>query len=293
MTGPSPFEPRFQTIGGHRMHYVDEGAGEPLVFVHGNPTWSFFFRGLIAGLKGSRRCVAPDHIGCGLSDKPGDNAYAYTLKSRVDDLEALLDRLDLTRGLTLVLHDWGGMIGMAYACRRPDRVKRLVLLNTAAFLLPEGKGLPGILRLARTPLGALLIRGFNAFAVGTARIACTKRRLPPEVARAYAAPYDSWANRIATLRFVQDIPLAPGDSAWETAKSVDDSLHRFSTTPALILWGARDPVFDPGFLAEWRRRLPDARVREFPEAGHYLLEDEPEECLAEIQAFLAAAPARR
>ncbi|HVE14212.1 MAG TPA: alpha/beta fold hydrolase [Elusimicrobiota bacterium] len=285
-----PFAPRFADVGGARMHYVDEGAGEPLVMVHGNPSWSFFFRSLILGLRGEKRCVAMDHVGCGLSDKPGDERYAYTLRRRVDDLEALLEKLGLDRDLTMVLHDWGGMIGMAYASRHPDRVKRLVFLNTAAFLLPPGKRLPWTLRLARRPLGAVLIRGFNAFARGTARIGCPKRPMPPDVLAAYLAPYDSWANRIATLRFVQDIPLLPGDPAYDVAKAVDYGLPRFARTPAIILWGAKDPVFDADFLAEWRNRLPAAKVREFPDAGHYLLEDEPEAALAEIRSFLAANP---
>ena len=137
-----PFESRWLTVGGHRYHYVDEGRGEPIILVHGNPTWSFFFRTLIAGLRDGYRVIAVDHIGCGLSDKPGDNHYDYVLERRVADLEALLDHLELGESLTFGLHDWGGMIGAAVALRRVDRVKRIMLFNTAAFLSPRGKPLP-------------------------------------------------------------------------------------------------------------------------------------------------------
>ena len=125
--------------GGLRLHYIDEGEGEPVIMLHGNPSWSFLYRNLIDSLRGSHRVIVPDHIGCGLSDKPDDSQYAYTLKSRVDDLEALLDHLGLDRELTLVLHDWGGMIGMTYAARHPERIARLVVTNTAAFHLPAAK----------------------------------------------------------------------------------------------------------------------------------------------------------
>ena len=267
------------------MHYVDEGAGDPVVMVHGNPSWSFYFRDLIKALKDDYRVIAPDHVGMGLSDKPGDRAYRYTLKSRVDDLEAFLERLHINENVTLVLHDWGGMIGMAYACRHPERVKRLVILNTAAFGLPPGKKLPGALRLCRdSKLGALLVRGFNAFSLGATYLGARKMR--PEIRRAYTAPYDSWANRIATLRFVQDIPLSPKDESFEAVENVQEGLQRFQATPMLICWGGKDFVFDEFFLQEWLRRFPKADLHRFPEAGHYVLEDAGDEISKLVRAFL-------
>src|ERR1700730_9125742 len=121
---------------GLRLHYLDEGSGEPVVMVHGNPTWSFYYRNLVEALSGQYRTIALDQIGCGLSDKADDSKYSYTLESRVADLEALLDHLEVDREITLVVHDWGGMIGMTYAARHPERIARLVILNTAAFPLP-------------------------------------------------------------------------------------------------------------------------------------------------------------
>lgn len=287
-----PFESHFLDREGLRYHYLDEGEGAPVVMVHGNPTWSFYFRALVKGLRGAFRCVVPDHIGCGLSDKPAEDRYEYVLERRVDDLESLLDHLGLIGGITLVLHDWGGMIGMACALRRPQRIARLVILNTAAFLLPPGKSLP--LRLwalhGRNPLASVLVRGLNLFAWGATHVA-TAKRLPHEVRAALTAPYDSWAHRIATLRFVQDIPLRPGDRSYDLAKSVDENLHRLRDLPMLICWGERDFVFDAHFLNEWRRRFPAAEVHAFPDAGHYVLEDAAQEVVALVRGFLDRHPA--
>jgi haloalkane dehalogenase len=280
--------------GGLKLHYIDEGDGEPVVMLHGNPSWSFLYRNLIDALRGSHRVVVPDHIGCGLSDKPDDSEYSYTLKSRVDDLEALLEHLGLDRELTLVLHDWGGMIGMAYAARHPERIGRLVVANTAAFHLPASKALPLALAICRSSvLAAPLVRGVNAFCHGTASIGCKRARMPPDVRRAYVYPYDSWAHRIAILRFVQDIPLRPSDPSYDLVTRTQDRLHLLASVPMLILWGMRDFVFDHHFLEEWRRRFPSAVVHRFALAGHYLFEDEVEATRALVQQFLAAQPAIR
>jgi pimeloyl-ACP methyl ester carboxylesterase len=280
--------------GGLRYHYLDEGEGEPVVMVHGNPTWSFYYRGLVEALRTSYRTIVPDHIGCGLSDKPDDSRYDYTLESRIADLEALLDHLGLDGGLTLVVHDWGGAIGLGYATRHPERVARLVILNTAAFHLPKTKAFPRPLWLCRdTPLGAFLVRGLNAFCRGTARIGCTRRPLSRDLRDAYCAPYDSWAHRIAVHRFVQDIPLRPGDRSSATLTRIQDGLAALAGVPALIAWGMKDFVFDHHFLEEWGRRFPRAEVHRFPQAGHLILEDEGEQVVPLVRSFLAAHPAFR
>ena len=280
--------------GGLRYHFLDEGQGEPVVMVHGNPSWSFYYRRLVEALSHSYRTIVPDHIGCGYSDKPGDAAYEYTLKSRVDDLEALLEHLGVDGGITLVLHDWGGMIGMTYATRHPERIARLVVLNTAAFHLPRGKAFPWPLWLCRdSPLGAALVRGANLFARGTARIGCQHHPLSGDVRDAYIAPYDSWVHRIAIHRFVQDIPLRPGDRSFELVTEVQNRLDRLAEVPTLIGWGMKDFVFDHHFLAEWERRFPRAEVHRFPHAGHYVLEDEAETLVPLIASFLAAHPVVR
>jgi haloalkane dehalogenase len=280
--------------GGLRLHYIDEGSGEPVVMLHGNPTWSFLYRHLIDRLSAQYRVIVPDHIGCGLSDKPGDSRYGYTLASRVDDLERLLEHLGLDRDLTLVMHDWGGMIGMTYAARHPERIVRLVVCNTAAFQNPPSKPLPRALAIGRDwPLGAFLIRGLNAFCLGAAAIGCKRRPLSRELRKAYVAPYDSWSHRIAIHRFVQDIPLQKGDPSYALVSWVEDRLHLLASVPMLILWGMNDFVFNHVFLDEWVRRFPAAEVQRFDGAGHYLFEDDPVAIDGRISDFLAGhAPVR-
>ena len=284
-----PFAPNFFDRGdGIRMHYVDEGPRDaaPVVMVHGNPSWSFYFRDLIRALSPRLRVIAPDHVGCGRSDKPADAQYAHRLASRVDDLDALLEHLGVRERLTLVLHDWGGMIGMGYATRHPERIARLVILNTAAFPLPASKPLPWTLWLGRnTALGALMVRGLNAFSRGAIRW-CVTRPLAPEVMAGYLEPYDSWAHRLAVLRFVQDIPLRPSDPSWGPVSATADRLSLFAKTPMLICWGDRDFVFDHHFLAEWTRRFPEAALHRFPEAGHYVLEDAGREIIPLVDRFI-------
>lgn len=269
------------------MHYLDEGPrdGEPLVLVHGNPSWSFFWRSLVLGLRDRYRVIVPDHLGCGLSAKPDETRYRYTLASRRDDLGRLLDHLNLP-SVTLVLHDWGGMIGLAWAVRHLERLKRLVLLNTAGFPLPATTRIPWSLWLARQPfLGAFLVRGLNLFSSGAVRY-CTTKPLSPDVAAGYLFPYQSYRDRLAVQRFVQDIPLSPREEAWPVLAEVEGAFDRLRQVPTLILWGEKDFVFDLHFLAEWERRLPGAAVRRYPEGGHYLLEDEGPAVLTEIKQFL-------
>ena len=285
-----PFEERFFERDGLRQHYLDEGSGEPIVMVHGNPTWSFYYRELVRALRGDYRTIAPDHIGCGLSDKPDDARYRYTLSQRVADLEALLEHLDLGKSLTLVGHDWGGMIAMAWAVRHPDRVARIVLMNTAAFHLPDDMRMPPSLAFVRnTRLASFLVRRFNLFSRGAAWLA-PARRLRKEVRDAYCAPYDTWENRIATLRFVQDIPLAPGDAAYDTVSEVANGLGRFCETPVLLLWGEKDFVFKPEVLPIFEQVWPHAEAHRFPRAGHYVLEDARDEILPIVRDFLARHP---
>jgi haloalkane dehalogenase len=283
-----PFAGRYLDLDGLRLHYLDEGSGEPVLMLHGNPTWSFYYRNLVIALQGRYRCIVPDHMGCGLSDKPGDDRYAYTLERRVEDLTRLLDSLKIDSKITLVLHDWGGMIGMAFAVRNPARIRRLVILNTAAFHLPKEKRFPIVLRICRdTILGALLVRGLNAFSLAASFVGCKKNPMPRELRRAYRLPYDSWQNRIATLRFVQDIPLLPGDRSYQLVSDTESGLAAFKELPMAIFWGEKDFVFDRTFLGEWKRRFPKAEVHSYPDAGHYILEDMKDEVIPLIEDFLA------
>jgi haloalkane dehalogenase len=282
-----PFKSHYLDINGLKYHYIDEGQGDPIVMVHGNPTWSFYYRELIKALSGHYRSIVPDHIGCGLSDKPGFVDYDYRLRSRIDNLEHLLDALVVDQKITLILHDWGGMIGMAYALRYPEKIRRVVLMNTAAFLPPATKRIPLRLSFIRNsgPLAALAVLGCNLFAIGALRMA-SEKGLSAEVKNGLIAPYNCWNNRIATLKFVQDIPLTPKDPSYHLVKQVDNQLHILSKLPMLICWGANDFVFDHDYLAEWQRRFPEAEVHLFPDAGHYVLEDVSEKIILLTQDFL-------
>ena len=284
-----PFESHYHQVDGGRLHYIDEGEGTPVVMVHGNPSWSFYYRNVVSALKDRYRCIVPDHIGCGFSDKPSADAYGYSLQNRIDDLSSLLDETVPGQQVDLIVHDWGGAIGCGWAGRHPERVRRLVVLNTGAFRNPNGQKIPPSLKLIRnTPLGRLLVQGFNAFSAGATRMAVT-RPMPKAVRAAYTAPYSTWADRIATLRFVQDIPLGPDDPAWHPLIETESNLERLKAHPMLICWGEKDFVFTTDFLAEWQRRFPDASVTTYPNGGHYILEDEAEDVVTRIERFLDAS----
>lgn len=288
--GEYPFTGHLLDCDGLRYHYVDEGHAVDderrqrpvLLFVHGNPTWSFAWRNFIKAFSSAFRCVAVDHIGCGRSDKP--QRYEYTLANHVSNLTRLIDRLDL-RDITLVGHDWGGCIGMGAAVARPDRFSRFVLANTAAF---RSTMIPLRIAACRLPLlGALGVRGCNGFA-RAAQWMAVERRLPPAVRRGYLAPYDSWANRIATHEFVRDIPLKPSHRSYQTLAEIESGLQQFVDHPLLLCWGERDWCFTTAFLDEWQRRFPRAEVERYPLANHYVFEDASAAMIARVSRFLDA-----
>jgi cis-3-alkyl-4-acyloxetan-2-one decarboxylase len=286
VTNLYPFNGRFLDRGGIRLHYLDEGDGPAVVMLHGNPSWSFYYRNLVLALRRRHRCVVPDHIGCGLSDKPSTEQYDYSLKSRIADLDALLERLGV-KECSLIVHDWGGMIGMAWAVRNVQRVRRLVILNTAAFHIPKSKRLPLALWFGRNSwLGTWLIRGLNLFCRRAASIGVQRKPMAADVRAEYLRPYDSWQNRIAISKFVQTIPLKPGDPGYEIVTEVEQGLPNLQAVPMLIAWGLRDFVFDHHFLAEWEQRFPDAEVMRFEDCGHYILEDAAKEVIPRICNFL-------
>jgi haloalkane dehalogenase len=249
--------------------------------VHGNPSWSYLYRNLVSALCDRYRCIVPDHLGCGFSDKP--QRYPYRLGNHLDNLDHLLAALVPDGPVRLIVHDWGGAIGMGWAGRHPEQMAGAVVLNTAAFPSPR---LPLRIAVCRWPLlGALLVRGLNGFARAAVHMAVT-RRLRPEIAAGFLAPYDSWRHRVALHRFVQDIPMGPAHPSWSTLKAIEQSLAAI-TCPLLFCWGGADFCFDRSFYDEWRRRFPAAEAHFFDEAGHYVLEDALAETLPPIERFLA------
>jgi haloalkane dehalogenase len=285
-----PFQARFVPTPHGRMHYVEAGAGTPLLCVHGNPTWSFFYRHLVRALSDEARVVAPDLIGFGLSEKlqrPGD----YSLEGHVQDLGALVESLDL-RDLTLVVHGWGGPVGLGVAVRFPERVRALVVMNSFAFV-PSGNGdglrVPRLARLARVPvLGEELVQGLGMLhRVGLPGGLARGDPRRAQVLRAYRVVQASWEERAGALAFPR---LLPPDAPQEVMRllEAEDRYLRGFHGPSLLLWGSRDRAFGPSLIEAWRARLPQAQVVEIPDAGHLLLEDAHEEVTAHIRAFLRA-----
>ncbi|MCH7873017.1 MAG: alpha/beta fold hydrolase [Planctomycetes bacterium] len=275
------------------MHYLDEGSGPPLLMLHGNPTWSFYFRDLVKGLRDQYRVIVPDHIGCGLSDKP--RQYPYTLSTHIDNVERLVDHLGLA-SVTLMVHDWGGPIGFGWAVRHPNLVSALTVFNTAAFLdgtMPTSPGAPGALpvriRVSGWPvLGTIAVLWFNAFARAATRMAVHKHeRMTTEVRRGYLLPYDTPDHRIAVLCFVRDIPFTPRVPSYRVFEEIESGLAQFRDRPMTIFWGMRDFCFTPKFLSEWVRRFPGATVHRYDDAGHYVIEDAHERIVPILRQFLS------
>ena len=250
-----PYTSHEHCVGGHTLRYLDEGTGpEVLLCVHGNPTWSFYWRSVVERFSPSHRVIAVDHIGCGRSDKPPRTEFPYTLASHRDNLVSLIDSLELDR-ITLVAHDWGGAIGLTSMLQRRDKLRRIVLLNTAAFPPPY---IPHRIAACRLPiLGSIAVRGFNAFARAAISMAMARTKMAPAVAEGMLAPYDSWQNRVAIDSFVRDIPLSPSHPTYQTLADLETHLPTVATVPSLLVWGMQDWCFRPECL----RRFQSRRVR--------------------------------
>ena len=274
------------SAGPVQMHYLDEGTGPVVLLLHGNPTWSFYYRNLVHALTAAGyRCIVPDHVGCGLSDKPQD--YPYTLQRRIEDVGRLLDYLDIRR-FSLVVHDWGGAIGCGLAGRRPAALDKLVLLNTGAF---RSKRIPPRIAAVKVPLlGEAIIRGLNGFA-GPAALMSVRIPLAPAVRAGLLWPYRSWADRVAVWNFVKDIPLHPSHPSYAALLEVESGLEQLADKPVQIVWGGKDFCFNRHFLARWREIFPQAAVQLYRQHGHYILEDGGREVAQQITAFLDAPSA--
>lgn len=287
-----PFPSQFiELTGGIRMHYVESGAApdnsinnQPTVLcVHGNPTWSFTYRRVLAELSPKVRVVAVDHVGCGLSDKP--QQYPYSLEQHIANLVQLITQLDLRR-VTLLVHDWGGAIGLGAGLRVLERIEGAVILNTAAFPPPY---LPLRIAACRIPLvGNWAMRQLNLFALAALKM--TIHRLPKLDARVAAgliAPYSNWANRVAIARFVQDIPRTPSDATWQLLANIEKQLPRYADRPVRLVWGMHDWCFRPECLHRFQQLLPHAETEELSDVGHYVMEEAADEVLTAIRSQLA------
>ena len=280
-----PFQSHFFPVGGHQMHYIDEGQGDIIVMVHGNPTWSYYYRRLITLLAKKHRVIAIDHIGCGLSDKPQD--YDYCLQNHINNLDALLSHIGV-KSFSLVVHDWGGAIGMGVAVKRSSALQRVMVLNTAAF---RSKRIPLRISVCRWPvIGVPLVRGLNGFA-GPAVWMAVQKKMGKDTANAFLAPYNSWHNRVAVAAFVQDIPLTETHPSYQSLLRVEKGLEKFqeSKIPMLICWGGKDFCFNKHFYDEWCLRFPEAECHYYKDSGHYILEDSFDEIAPLADSFFGSA----
>jgi haloalkane dehalogenase len=281
-----PYESRAISLDGLRYAYVDQGAGETLLAVHGNPTWSFYWRDLIREMSPQYRVIAVDHMGCGRSDKPRD--YPYRLARHVENLVRFVRELDL-RDVTLLAHDWGGAIGLGAALAEPDRFARFVMFNTAAF---RSDRMPWRIRACRVPaVGRWAVQGLNGFARAALTMATSKHdRMTPAVRAGLLAPYDNWAHRQAIFRFVEDIPMSPAHPSYAKLWEIERGLPSLADRPWQFIWGMRDWCFTPAFLERLLEFIPRAEVHRLADAGHYVAQDSHETIVPLLRQFIEAHP---
>lgn len=275
------------------MHYVEKNSSgdkrendqaliPPVLMVHGNPTWSFYYRELVQRLSDRFRSIAVDHIGCGLSEKPAH--FNYCLESHINNLVEFIDKKELSE-INLVVHDWGGAIGLGAATKMPERFAKIVILNTAAFPPPY---IPRRIQACRIPLlGTIAVRGFNLFAWAAIYMATERKGgLKKQVAKGMLAPYDRWSNRVAIDRFVKDIPTSENDPTWKLLSEIESNLDRLKHLPIQLIWGMKDWCFRPECLERFEQHFPDARVQRIEDAGHYVIEDATEQVCELVDSFL-------
>lgn len=276
-----PFEAHHLDLPGGRMHYLDEGQGPPVVMVHGNPTWSYLYRHLIQRLAPRYRCIAPDHLGFGLSEKPSGRPIRP--QEHAQNLQVLIDSLGL-EGITLVVQDWGGPIGLSFAIEQPERVARLVILNTWLWPVDDDWYYRLFSGFMGGPVGRLLIRRLNFFARAVMPMAYgDRKRLTPEIHRHYLRPLGSAEERLQCLTFPREII---GSTGW--LRSLWNRREVLREKPALIVWGMKDIGFREKELAVWTGALPGAEVVRLTGVGHYLQEEAPGELGEAVERFLSA-----
>ncbi|KAA3609716.1 MAG: alpha/beta fold hydrolase [Calditrichaeota bacterium] len=262
-----------------KMHYVDEGSGDPIVMVHGNPTWSYLYRHMIKGLSGNNRCIAMDHIGFGLSDKPHD--WSYLPEQHAENLEALLENLDL-ENITLVVQDWGGPIGLSYALKHPQKIKNLVIMNTWVW---PAKGDPHYEKFSGFmggTIGQFLIRNFNFFAKVVMKKAYgDTSKLTKEIHSHYLNPLDTPAHRKGSWVFPKEII---GSNDW--LEKLWSQREKIADKPSLILWGMKDIAFRENELNKWEDLLKKHTVKKLEDVGHFVQEELASEICPLIDDFI-------
>jgi haloalkane dehalogenase len=270
----------YVTLRQGRMHYVDAGAGPVILFVHGTPTHSYEYRHLIRALSRTHRCIAPDHLGFGRSDRPA--AFAYSPEAHAEALREFVDKLGLTR-FTLVVHDFGGPIGLPLALADDSRVDRVVIMNSWSWPLNDDRKMARSAALVTGGLGRFLYRYANA----SLRLIMPsaygdKRKLTKQIHREYLKVFEDREARVLVLHALAKALL--GSQAHY--QSLLDRIGALRHRPVLVVWGMKDSAFQPYQLDRWQALLPNARIARIDSAGHWPHEEEPERVVAEIERFL-------
>lgn len=282
--GLFPFTPHYYSHQGVDLHYVDEGSGDPVAMIHGDPTWGFLYRNFVPPLSQRYRCIVPDQMGMGKSAVPQERSL-YRLEQHCANLEALLLHLDV-RDITLVLHDWGGPVGLGFATRQPERIKRLVLMNTWAFAPWPGGPFPRLLEIIRSERGeAFVLRKNGYLEPALSGTTYHTEKLTNAVMEAYRAPFPTPESRLAMLCWSRDIPVQETDVSYAEMKRIENRLSLFQEIPILLVWGMQDPVIPASVLRHWQRLFPHATTREIEDASHFLQEDAPERIVQWIEKF--------
>lgn len=271
-----PFGSHFYNTKLGKMHYLDEGEGDPIVFIHGNPSWSFQFRNVIKQLSKTHRCIAPDLIGFGLSDKPGD--WSYLPKEHAKIVDEFLESLDL-HDITMVVGDWGGPIGLSYAIDHPDRIKNLVITNTWLWSVKNDWYYQAFSKFVGGPIGKILIDLRNFFARDIVRMASGKKP-SKEVHNHYLKPLENKHERKGSWVF-------PGQvvGSWEWLDSLWDRRDAMKDKKILLVWGLRDIAFREKELKTWSKAFPNAKVVRFKDAGHFIAEEMPDQLVKEMSVL--------
>jgi haloalkane dehalogenase len=281
-----PYTPRAFATPEGTMRFVDVGSGPAVVLVHGTPTWSFLYRELIARLSRAHRVVAVDHLGFGLSDKPADAGYRPEDHAR--RLAALIASLQLP-DVSLVVHDFGGPIGLSYALQHPERVRELVIFNSWLWPLDDDRRVAQVARLAAGPLGRVLYRRLNCSPRWLIPLMMARRERLAAAAHAhYVRPFPTPATREGPWALARALA---GSSEWYAGLWA--RRERLQGRPTLLVWGMRDPTFGPAALTRWRSAFPDAGCVEYPDSGHFVLEEAGAAAVERVAAFLEAASSGR
>lgn len=273
-----PFVPHYFDIDGYKLHYIDEGQGETIVFVHGTPSWSFDFRHVIKAFRQSFRCIAIDHVGFGLSDKP--EVYDYSTLNHSRTLEKFILDKQLSN-ITLVVHDFGGPIGLHFAIKHPNRIKRIVILNSWLWSSKNDPDFIKISKILRSPLLPFLYRQLNFSPRFILPKSFGDKKISGKILKQYTKPFANSMQRNGALAFARSLLHDQDwfDELWSMKQSI-------SFKPTLFIWGLKDPVIKPHNLDKFRTGFTNVQTVTLETSGHFPQEEEPVEVIEAIRSFL-------